>query len=728
MKINYKYQNVETDISAEDHANFSIHDIRKMVSMFTDNTYSNKPLAVVRELYANAVDSHIEAGKADVPVFVKLPSQLDPTFKIQDFGVGMSDEFMMNQFPSFSFSTKNTSNTLTGGLGIGSKVFLSYNERTGLLEVNYDGMKRLYSVYMKEDGMPAIVRMGSAIPTDECNGVTVTVPVNKNDIHDFRSTCSKFFKFVQSKYKFNEESFDTETPEPVQTGEPRWGRYAQYALPSNNSYARMGDILYRIDFSAFKHRFTLNQVSYLNDKMLFDFDIGELSIHTSREQLSYDEQTAKAINDRCSAILDKIQQKAQADIDACSNLREAVQVEANFDYALRRLLKRDDLTYKNKFLRDQRHLNFLHQKARGIVEACDYMHYQLSNNKTLNSKWINTVKTNYANSKVINYHESITTSPVCYILGLTTDKKWPSTVLNYFQNVANSSPNGVTCFRAEDMKGLRDFYDYLIEIGYKDDEIIWFKDMPEPPKAVRTSSGKTINRKVMKRLYTSSYKIENQGWVDVEDDFDPETITDTTYYIRTKANHPHPDCKFSGWYDVSKAIEALKKLGYKLDYVYIVTSGGKNPVADLSNWIELDSIIDGIIDDIEAKYSKQLHKRGRLADEYADVIYRNLPSELETMCEEMPNEMSKFPIYKWWDRMNKFRKIAGLATYGFGTPYSALTSSIHRSRNITPDKVTLQHRSDKLRQRLKKDIRFLERVNWSWMNDEFKLEMLEKLS
>ena len=48
----------------------------KMYSILTDRLYKNKPGAVIRELSCNAYDSHVMAGKEDVPFEIHMPSWL----------------------------------------------------------------------------------------------------------------------------------------------------------------------------------------------------------------------------------------------------------------------------------------------------------------------------------------------------------------------------------------------------------------------------------------------------------------------------------------------------------------------------------------------------------------------------------------------------------------------------------------------------------------------------
>ena len=76
--------------------------------------YSDKPLAVAREYMVNAYDSHVAAGKGDVPFHVSLPNAIFPNFRVRDFGVGLSEEEMEEVFASYGESTKRESNDYVG--------------------------------------------------------------------------------------------------------------------------------------------------------------------------------------------------------------------------------------------------------------------------------------------------------------------------------------------------------------------------------------------------------------------------------------------------------------------------------------------------------------------------------------------------------------------------------------------------------------------------------------
>lgn len=46
--------------------------------------YKYKIRTSVQELISNAIDAQVEAGNADTPLKIQLPTRLEPTFKLRD--------------------------------------------------------------------------------------------------------------------------------------------------------------------------------------------------------------------------------------------------------------------------------------------------------------------------------------------------------------------------------------------------------------------------------------------------------------------------------------------------------------------------------------------------------------------------------------------------------------------------------------------------------------------
>lgn len=152
------------------------------------NMYSDGALAVVREYSCNALDSHVEAGNPD-PILVTSPNFLNPTLTVQDFGVGLSHDEVLNVYARYGASTKRNSNEQIGAFGIGAKSAFTVGTQFVVTAVK-DGEQTVALFAMNEAGAPT-VNIISRTETDEPNGVKVEIGVR--DIEAVQSAIDRLF-------------------------------------------------------------------------------------------------------------------------------------------------------------------------------------------------------------------------------------------------------------------------------------------------------------------------------------------------------------------------------------------------------------------------------------------------------------------------------------------------------------------------------------------------------
>ena len=126
----HDFDSVECTIDAED---------MRYVASLLRNNYSNPSLAVVREITANGLDANIEA-KSKRRVEVTIPTRMNPSFRVRDFGSGLSQEDVFGLYSKYGKSTKRTSNSYIGAFGIGKFAPLSYGNNFTC--VSYHGGKK----------------------------------------------------------------------------------------------------------------------------------------------------------------------------------------------------------------------------------------------------------------------------------------------------------------------------------------------------------------------------------------------------------------------------------------------------------------------------------------------------------------------------------------------------------------------------------------------------------
>lgn len=265
---------------------FRIRNSAKAFSILSSGLYSNKIKAIIRELSCNAVDSHVAAGKTEVPFEVHLPSMLEPWFSVQDFGLGLDGDQVTNIYTTYFESTKTDSNDYIGALGLGSKSPFSYTENFTVTAIK-DGIKRIYSAFINDMGVPSIAEMNTE-PTEAGNGVEVKFSVvNRQDYDSFKYESSNVFKWFKNKPKVIGTRFEHTTPKYIETDIVPGVHTMELGYNYNyTSIALMGNICYPLNISEPEKHFP-DTAQLLSCGLVLEFNIGELDFAASREVLSY---------------------------------------------------------------------------------------------------------------------------------------------------------------------------------------------------------------------------------------------------------------------------------------------------------------------------------------------------------------------------------------------------------------------------------------------------------
>lgn len=302
---------------------FRIRNSAKAFKILSDGLYSNKIRAIIRELSCNAVDSHVAAGKQDVPFEVHLPTMLEPWFSVRDFGLGLNNEQVVNIYTTYFESTKTESNEFIGALGLGSKSPFSYTENFTVTAIK-DGFKRIYSAFINENGVPSIAEMSEEL-TDEGNGVEVKFSVtDKYDYQSFVNEAQYVFKWFKKKpnvtgnthYAHQEVNYlERDIAPGVSSFSDNGGRHYGYY-----SFAVMGNIAYPLDKIPDANKHFGNLADLLRCGLILEFDIGELDFAASREELSYVPLTLNSIKRKLQALNDNLAIHLAKEADKIENL------------------------------------------------------------------------------------------------------------------------------------------------------------------------------------------------------------------------------------------------------------------------------------------------------------------------------------------------------------------------------------------------------------------------
>jgi hypothetical protein len=324
MIIAQQESNVQIGGTTNTSVEFRIKASAKAFAILSSNMYKNKIRAIVREVSSNARDGHRAVGKLDVPFDVHLPTQLEPSFYVRDYGIGLNQREIEEIYTVYFESTKAESNDDVGGLGLGAKSPFSYTKNFTVTSIK-DGIKTIYSAFINDKGMPSILQLLSS-ESDEPTGVEVRVPVDSSDFYKFRNEA----EYVYSVYDVKPNILGAQISIPViqyHTENIIEGtHYVSNNHPSSGAVAVMGSVVYPLNAVPNADENFGVLADMLDEDLIITFGIGELDIAPSREELSYDDATINAIKNKLIKISQAITPKLKDKLDAEQNAWELYKV------------------------------------------------------------------------------------------------------------------------------------------------------------------------------------------------------------------------------------------------------------------------------------------------------------------------------------------------------------------------------------------------------------------
>ena len=269
----------------------------KAFEILSSSLYSNNVLAIIRELSANAKDSHKAAGCPEKKFDIQLPNKLDPQFKVRDYGVGMDHQFVMTRLNTYFDSTKNDSNEEIGGFGLGIKSGFSYT--SSYMIVTYSGThRRVYAFQIGSSGLPEISYLAES-ESDEPKGVEISIPVMDRDYDRFRDEAIEALTFYEPKPNItgvDKTAFDIK---PLFQG-TNWRIFKNPGRLKNENYVEMGNVIYPViednDPYNERHAYARHHRSRGADMiMVYSAGIGDIDITPNREQIKLTDRSKERI-------------------------------------------------------------------------------------------------------------------------------------------------------------------------------------------------------------------------------------------------------------------------------------------------------------------------------------------------------------------------------------------------------------------------------------------------
>lgn len=339
---------------------FTIAQTSKMFKILSDSLYSDKVMAVVRELSTNAYDAHVAAGNKN-PFKVTLPTQANPNFTVRDYGTGLSQKDMEELYTTYGASNKNDSNDFVGCLGLGSKSPFAYTKSFSTTSY-FNGKKYSYIAAMDESGVPSLNLFGIT-DTNEPNGLEISFAIRQYDYHEFTLKSKRIYHYFKMK-PIIEGGTDSSMQDHsyshnnvvIEGAGWKIGRISSnnnqypssYNGPNSGLIAIMGNIAYPVDANKIvgeeketdndaiqKWNRTFKKADVDNWKHLvkeilgaglyleIQFNIGELEMDVSREGLQYTKQVIKALKEKTQQIYLSLKEDMTKKLEACTNLVDA---------------------------------------------------------------------------------------------------------------------------------------------------------------------------------------------------------------------------------------------------------------------------------------------------------------------------------------------------------------------------------------------------------------------
>jgi hypothetical protein len=298
--------------------------------------------AGVVELVTNAVEAMDMADRGHIPIYIHLPTMLEPYYSVTDTGIGIGRDNLI-KYNNLGASTKDEDNETEGGFGLGMKVGLAIGEEYTVIS-RYEGTECAITCYKDEYNIPSIVQLYER-STTERNGTEVRIPVPEGTFDDVKKYVKESLQYFNDPRP--ETNLEVEWPENnyTQTGEG-WGLIKREGY-RGQSRIIMGRRWYPVDSDQVRED-RLDKYSYLLDHGVdIHVPIGSVKLPMSRESILYVDTTIEVIRKKADKVIDEVIDGFQKDIEKQPNIYQAIKMFKESASLIQGLTKKlADVTYK----------------------------------------------------------------------------------------------------------------------------------------------------------------------------------------------------------------------------------------------------------------------------------------------------------------------------------------------------------------------------------------------
>lgn len=319
---------VETNIESfglkkEQSFSMSQEDQGMIFELLRSKMYADPIGSICREVASNSRDANREVGKPTTPIKISIiaPNEMfnisDLSISFEDEGPGISPQRMTDVFLKYAASTKRSTNTFTGGFGLGAKTPFAYTDIFHIITVS-EGVKFHYLAYIDETRVGKVSQLSTA-KTTEVNGTKIIVPIQPKDRQRFEQAVITATTFWDVKPTL--KNFTAGYPSYGTILTTTSGTKVIEERSCSNNYDSSSYIAC-IDGIAYRLKTDMLKLQNLNDlclKIVIPFSNGILNISSNRETLQYDEETIKILTNRINEVAKEIAKKINDKIASASD-------------------------------------------------------------------------------------------------------------------------------------------------------------------------------------------------------------------------------------------------------------------------------------------------------------------------------------------------------------------------------------------------------------------------
>lgn len=323
MKLTKHNNTLDTNVETENQ-NFGIGDVSVVIEILRNRLYKHKVRTLVQEYISNGRDASREVGSKKL-IKIVAPTVFDPTFKVRDYGPGISPDRMKKVFVMYGSSTKRDSNNQTGGFGIGAKSAWSYTDSFTI--VTYiDGVKRTYLAHTGVNNNGRLDFLGETA-TKEPNGTEIQIGVSKNDIKEFTLA-------IRRAIHFWTEEANVTGMDLVKSDLERGLRVKDFEVISGNAVGdynlggwnrkvalAIDGILYPVDRDIYEK--TLN-TDIINGVLIVHVDVGIIDVSASREEIAISPENTKKLNDLFRKANQELDSYIQKELNSVKKIQDKI--------------------------------------------------------------------------------------------------------------------------------------------------------------------------------------------------------------------------------------------------------------------------------------------------------------------------------------------------------------------------------------------------------------------